>query len=55
MQQENVNIALYNLGVDIEMTNFYFVRHAHSTYTPDEMGQLVGETPYIKWKVCRSK
>lgn len=29
------------------MTNFYFVRHAHSTYTPDELNRPLSEKGYI--------
>lgn len=38
---------LYNLlGRDL-MTNIYFVRHAHSTYTPDEMERPLSEKGYL--------
>lgn len=29
------------------MTNIYFVRHAHSTYTPDEMERPLSEKGYL--------
>ncbi len=31
------------LGAEISMTNLYFVRHAHSIYTPDELGRPLSE------------
>lgn len=31
------------LGVGISLTNLYFVRHAHSTYSPDELNRPLSE------------
>lgn len=36
------------------VTNLYFVRHAHSIYTPDELGRLLSEKGYDDAKVTTS-
>jgi len=34
-------------------TNIYFVRHAHSTYTPDELGRPLSERGFSEAKMVR--
>jgi len=42
MEEENFKIALLLIGAG-KLTNLYFVRHAHSTYTPDELNRPLSE------------
>lgn len=43
MEEENFKIALLLIGGAGKLTNLYFVRHAHSTYTPDELNRPLSE------------